>query len=75
MKFEEKLECVLDEIASVYKNSYEFIPVIRENIVNRESYYHDVTPTFNKYETTYVKNMKTVGDLFINRLINNFAYF
>lgn len=75
MKFEEKLECVLDEIASVYKNSYEFIPVIRENIVNRESYYHDITPTFNKYETTYVKDMKTVGDLFINRLINNVSEF
>lgn len=71
MTFEQKLEVVLNEIASVYNLNESQIKIIKSSITNRNIMYNDITPSINPHETTIIKNSTTIGDVLINRLINN----
>lgn len=71
MTFEQKLEVVLNEIASVYNLNELQIKIIKSSMNNRNIMYRRITPSINPDETTIIKNSTTVGDVLINRLINN----
>ena len=74
MNYEEKLNIVLSTIKEVYLLDDTYIQILKDNIDSRVSYYSDIVPTYIN-ETTYINNSSTIGDFFINRLLNNIRYF
>lgn len=70
MSYEEKLDIILKNIKEIYRLDEEFISIIKDNIDKRVKYYNDINPSFNN-ETIYINNSSTIGDFFLNRLLNN----
>ncbi len=66
----EKLSVVLIELSSIFHLNDEYINLIKENILLRSSYYHNIDIDFSD-ETIYIKDSSSSLDFFINRLINN----
>lgn len=71
MSFEEKLDIVLKEIASIHSLSTGEVNILKRNALTRYNMYKDIKPNINKEETTFLKNTSDFGDVLINRLINN----
>lgn len=70
MSFEQKLNIVINEISNTYGLSQEQAILIRNNIISRVNMYSKVSPSFDK-ETKIIKDSNSIGDFFINRLVNN----
>lgn len=71
MSFEEKLDIVLKEIASIHGLSAGEVNILKRNAVTRYNMYKDIKPNINKEESAFIKNTSDFGDVLINRLINN----
>lgn len=71
MDFEQKLDIVIREIASVYNLSEGQAILIRQNIISRVEMYKNIHPDFANDETKIVVNGSNIGDFFINRLVTN----
>lgn len=71
MNFEQKLNIVISEIASIYNLNQEQTNLIKQNIISRAKMYQNVHPDFNNNESKIVANSSNIGDFFINRLVTN----
>lgn len=71
MNFEQKLDIVINEIASVYNLNNEQANLVKQNIIKRVKMYRNMSPNFTNDEVKIVANSSDIGDFFINRLVTN----
>lgn len=71
MNFEQKLDVVIKEIATVYNLNEGQAKLLKNNIISRNQMYRNIKPNFNSDETKIILNSDSIGDFFINRLVNN----
>lgn len=74
MDFQNKLDTVLNNIDEVYHLDEKYINSLKDNIILRTNYYKNIKPSF-KNESLFIKDASTIGDFFINRLLNNVRSF
>jgi len=71
LNFEQKLDIVINEIASVYNLNNEQANLVKQNIIKRVKMYRNMSPNFTNDEVKIVANSSDIGDFFINRLVTN----
>lgn len=71
MNFVQKLDIVINEIASVYNLNNEQANLVKQNIIKRVKMYRNMSPNFTNDEVKIVANSSDIGDFFINRLVTN----
>ncbi|MBQ8659516.1 MAG: hypothetical protein IJ475_01595 [Bacilli bacterium] len=75
MNFEEKLNVVLEEMKNVYGLTDSHISIIKLNVMRRVQLYKDINYVKNDNECSFLVSDDFIGDMFINRLINNIRHY